>query len=212
MDFQPNIAIIFAECMQQQCCGVAALLTVDGWSCICMCTCLLLLAGNIFDQKTSKPLEHTRCEVLTPITVVPCRIFRKEAKLDWMYAGSLAAKHEAQARQDAAAATAAAAPAAPPTAGVPTAAAMQHQVQQQEQPLASAAAARHQNDDLSRAERAVQLPSFMAADTPASQNEQWARLHNDPLLAIKKQEQDALKKVRENPIKMQQILKEVGRQ
>lgn len=103
-----------------------------------------------------------------------------------MYAGSLAAKHAATGGSSAAA-----------PAG-----------QQQEQPLLSKAPAA--DEHLSRAERAAKLPSFLAADTPASQNEQWARLNNDPLLAIKKQEQDALKRVRENPIKMQQILKEVG--
>lgn len=107
-----------------------------------------------------------------------------------MYAGSLAAKH-------AAATTAGTAPA--PAAAAPT---------QQEQPLMGKQPA--PNEQLSRAERAAQLPSFLTTDTPASLNEAWARLNNDPLLAIKKQEQDALKRVKENPIKMQQILKEVG--
>lgn len=102
-----------------------------------------------------------------------------------MYAGSLAAKHAAD-----------------------TAAAGQPPPQQQEEaPLSKAPAP---DEHLSRAERAVQLPSFLTTDTPASQNEAWARLNNDPLLAIKKQEQDALKRVRQNPIKMQQILKEVS--
>lgn len=65
------------------------------------------------------------------------------------------------------------------------------------------------DEHLSRAERASMLPSFMAAGAPTSQNEQWARMTNDPLLAIKQQEQEALKRVRHNPIKMQQIMKEV---
>jgi hypothetical protein len=102
-----------------------------------------------------------------------------------MYAGSLAAKH--------AAATGAAS----------------SQQQPAEQPLMGKQPAA--DEHLSRAERAAALPSLLAAATPASQNEAWARLNNDPLLAIKKQEQDALKRVRENPVKMQQILKEVRR-
>ncbi len=68
------------------------------------------------------------------------------------------------------------------------------------------------DEHMSRAEQAARLPSFMAAGAPASQNEQWARMTNDPLLAIKQQEQEALKRVKQNPIKMQQILKEVGAQ
>ena len=64
-------------------------------------------------------------------------------------------------------------------------------------------------ENLSRAEQAAMLPSFMATGAPTSQNEQWARMTNDPLLAIKQQEQEALKRVKQNPIKMQQILKEV---
>jgi hypothetical protein len=99
-----------------------------------------------------------------------------------MYAGSLAAKHAA-------------------AAGA--------QQQPAEQPLMGKQPAA--DEHLSRAERAAALPSLLGAATPASQNEQWARLNNDPLLAIKKQEQDALKRVRENPVKMQQILKEVRR-
>jgi hypothetical protein len=65
------------------------------------------------------------------------------------------------------------------------------------------------DEHLSRAEQASRLPSFMAAGAPTSQNEQWARMTNDPLLAIKQQEQEALKRVKHNPVKMQQILKEV---
>lgn len=29
------------------------------------------------------------------------------------------------------------------------------------------------------------LPTFYAEDTPASANETWARLHNDPLFAVR---------------------------
>ena len=33
-------------------------------------------------------------------------------------------------------------------------------------------------------EAPVQLPAFLAEDTPASANEVWVRLHNDPLFAV----------------------------
>jgi hypothetical protein len=123
-----------------------------------------------------------------------------------MYAGSLAAKHEAQTRQDAAAAAAGgSSAAAAAAAGLPTA--MEKQQQQQEALLMGKQPAPEEN--LSRAEQAAMLPSFMATGAPTSQNEQWARMTNDPLLAIKQQEQEALKRVKQNPIKMQQILKEV---
>lgn len=39
--------------------------------------------------------------------------------------------------------------------------------------------------EVSRAERASLLPSFYAEDTPASANETWARLHNDPMFAVR---------------------------
>jgi hypothetical protein len=131
--------------------------------------------------------------------------------MDWMYAGSMLAKHEANTRlDDAAAAAAGAGPsstAAAAAAGVPTALEKQQQ-QQQEAPLMGKQPA--PDEHLSRAEQAARLPSFMASGAPTSQNEQWARMTNDPLLAIKQQEQEALKRVKHNPVKMQQILKEVS--
>lgn len=38
---------------------------------------------------------------------------------------------------------------------------------------------------LRQCEQATQLPSFMTSATPASQNEAWARLNNDPLLLVR---------------------------
>eukprot|EP00240_Pyramimonas_obovata_P004754 CAMPEP_0118957582 /NCGR_PEP_ID=MMETSP1169-20130426/62180_1 /TAXON_ID=36882 /ORGANISM="Pyramimonas obovata, Strain CCMP722" /LENGTH=424 /DNA_ID=CAMNT_0006905671 /DNA_START=995 /DNA_END=2267 /DNA_ORIENTATION=+ len=46
-------------------------------------------------------------------------------------------------------------------------------------------------------------------DTPKSMNEQWARLNNDPMLMIKQMEMERLKHVKNNPVKMAQIKKEV---
>ncbi len=106
-----------------------------------------------------------------------------------MYGGGMAAQQGANARQDATAATAAGA----------TAAAAAPLMGREPAP----------NENLSRAERASLLPSFMATDTPASQNEQWQRLNADPLLAIKRQEAESLKRIKDNPVRMQEILQEV---
>jgi hypothetical protein len=104
-----------------------------------------------------------------------------------MYGAAMGARTDAQARLD-----------------------TQQQQQQQAaaaQPLSKGPAA---DEHLSRAERVTQLPSFYRNDTPQSQNEQWARLNNDPLLLIKRQEQQSLQRIKQNPVKMQEILKEVS--
>jgi Pre-mRNA splicing factor len=64
--------------------------------------------------------------------------------------------------------------------------------------------------EVSRAEQLSLLPTFYAEDTPASANETWARLHSDPLFAIRQQEQSARKKIIQNPVKMHEIKAEVG--
>jgi Pre-mRNA splicing factor/N-terminal domain of CBF1 interacting co-repressor CIR len=125
--------------------------------------------------------------------------YRREERVDWMYGGSMASKKAADAAASGVASAAAGAPTAAATAA---AAAAPHEAPLMGRPPAA-------DEHLSRAERAALLPTFLATATPAGQNEAWARLNNDPLLAIKKQEQDALKRVRENPVKMQAILKEV---
>lgn len=55
---------------------------------------------------------------------------------------------------------------------------------------------------LTRLEVATQLPSFYAEDTPMAANETWARLHADPLLAMKQQERAAKTAVIRNPVTM----------
>ncbi|KAK9846165.1 hypothetical protein WJX84_002742 [Apatococcus fuscideae] len=57
----------------------------------------------------------------------------------------------------------------------------------------------------SKAESVALLPSFYAEDTPASANETWARLHSDPLFAIKQQEIAARKRIMANPVQMDAI-------
>ncbi len=53
------------------------------------------------------------------------------------------------------------------------------------------------------------LPSAYSENTAQSRNEVWSRMQNDPLLAIKRQQQNALKKIRSNPVHMQSIRQEV---
>lgn len=64
--------------------------------------------------------------------------------------------------------------------------------------------------EVPKADTLAALPSFYAEDTPASANETWARLHNDPLFAIKQQELAARKNVVSNPAKMMQLRQQVA--
>lgn len=68
-----------------------------------------------------------------------------------------------------------------------------------------------ESSDLNRADQAVLLPTFYSEDTPASANETWARLHSDPLFAIRQQEQTARKAIVANPVKMDHIKTEVAK-
>jgi len=63
---------------------------------------------------------------------------------------------------------------------------------------------------VSRLEQATLLPSFYAEDTPIAANETWARLHSDPLFAIRQQEQSARKQVIANPVQMMRIKQQVS--
>ena len=58
---------------------------------------------------------------------------------------------------------------------------------------------------LTRLEVATQLPSFYAEDTPMAANETWARLHADPMFAMKQQEIAAKKAVMKNPVMMASV-------
>ncbi len=59
-----------------------------------------------------------------------------------------------------------------------------------------------------RLEQATQLPSFYAEDSVAAANETWARLHADPLFAMKQQEIAARKRVIKNPVLMAAVRQE----
>lgn len=64
-------------------------------------------------------------------------------------------------------------------------------------------------DNLSRAEQAARAQSLFKADTAVGATEAWQRLNNDPMLMIRKQEQESLKRIKQNPVKMQEIWSEV---
>ncbi|KAJ1702445.1 hypothetical protein LUZ63_002224 [Rhynchospora breviuscula] len=50
-------------------------------------------------------------------------------------------------------------------------------------------------------------PGALFEDTPQSANDAWRKLHTDPLLLIRQREQDALARIKNNPIKMAMIKK-----
>lgn len=100
-------------------------------------------------------------------------------RIDWMYSGGMMAKAEADKRSEDA------------MLGV------------------APIEAKEEDKEVTRIEQATLLPSFYAEDTPVAANETWARLHSDPLFAIRQQEQSARKQVVANPAQMQAIKKQV---
>lgn len=53
-------------------------------------------------------------------------------------------------------------------------------------------------------------PGALFEDKPHSANDAWRKLHSDPLLMIRQREQEALAKIKNNPIKMAMIRKSVS--
>ncbi|WOH03802.1 hypothetical protein DCAR_0623202 [Daucus carota subsp. sativus] len=53
------------------------------------------------------------------------------------------------------------------------------------------------------------LPSTQPDDKPQSANDAWRKLHSDPLLLIRQREQEALARVKNNPVKMAMIRESV---
>ncbi|PRQ38446.1 putative CBF1-interacting co-repressor CIR domain, pre-mRNA splicing factor [Rosa chinensis] len=51
--------------------------------------------------------------------------------------------------------------------------------------------------------------ALFAADKPQSANDAWRKLHSDPLLMIKQREQEALSRIKNNPVQMAMIRKQV---
>ncbi|KAI8472763.1 MAG: hypothetical protein J3K34DRAFT_367180 [Monoraphidium minutum] len=114
---------------------------------------------------------------------------RQDGQLDWMYRGQArgGVLSMAEAAAGGGIGTGEAAPA-------------------DEQPLCKPVAP---EENLSRAERAAMAPSLFKADAAVGATEAWQRLNNDPMLMIRKREQEQLKQIKSNPIKMQEIWSEV---
>ena len=53
-------------------------------------------------------------------------------------------------------------------------------------------------------------PGALFEDKPQSANDTWRKLHSDPLLLIRQREQDAIARIKNNPIKMAEIKKSVS--
>ena len=59
-------------------------------------------------------------------------------------------------------------------------------------------------------EQSAAAPGALFVDEkPQSANDQWRKLHSDPLLLIRQQEQAALARIKNNPVKMEMIKKSV---
>ncbi|CAD5187004.1 unnamed protein product [Musa acuminata subsp. malaccensis] len=54
------------------------------------------------------------------------------------------------------------------------------------------------------------VPGALFEDKPQSANDTWRKLHSDPLLLIRQREQEALARIKNNPIKMAMIQKSVS--
>lgn len=54
------------------------------------------------------------------------------------------------------------------------------------------------------------VPGALFEDKPQSANDAWRKLHSDPLLMIRQREQEALAKIKNNPVKMAMIRKSVS--
>jgi hypothetical protein len=53
-------------------------------------------------------------------------------------------------------------------------------------------------------------PGALFENKPQSANDTWRKLHSDPLLLIRQREQDAIARIKNNPIKMAEIKKSVS--
>ncbi|XP_065049730.1 uncharacterized protein LOC135679666 isoform X3 [Musa acuminata AAA Group] len=62
---------------------------------------------------------------------------------------------------------------------------------------------------LGRHDSLVAVPGALFEDKPQSANDTWRKLHSDPLLLIRQREQEALARIKNNPIKMAMIKKSV---
>ncbi|XP_061354219.1 uncharacterized protein LOC133298857 isoform X2 [Gastrolobium bilobum] len=61
----------------------------------------------------------------------------------------------------------------------------------------------------SASKEGASVPGALFEDKPQSANDAWRKLHSDPLLMIRQREQEALAKIKNNPVKMAMIRKSV---
>lgn len=61
----------------------------------------------------------------------------------------------------------------------------------------------------SSASKDATVPGALFEEKPQSANDSWRKLHSDPLLMIRQREQEALAKIKNNPVKMAMIRKSV---
>lgn len=54
------------------------------------------------------------------------------------------------------------------------------------------------------------MPGALFEEKPQSANDAWRKLHSDPLLMIRQREQEALARVKNNPVQMAMIRKSVS--
>lgn len=59
-------------------------------------------------------------------------------------------------------------------------------------------------------QQGASVPGALFEDKPQSANDAWRKLHSDPLLMIRQREQEALAKIKNNPVKMAMIKKSVS--
>ncbi|KAJ8545757.1 hypothetical protein K7X08_018340 [Anisodus acutangulus] len=64
-------------------------------------------------------------------------------------------------------------------------------------------------DSSSSAKPQASTPGALFEDKPQSSNDAWRKLHSDPLLMIRQREQEALARVKNNPVQMAMIRKSV---
>lgn len=53
-------------------------------------------------------------------------------------------------------------------------------------------------------------PGALFEEKPQTANDAWRKLHSDPLLLIRQREQEALARIKNNPVKMAMIRKSVS--
>ncbi|GAB2276323.1 hypothetical protein Dimus_011055 [Dionaea muscipula] len=64
-------------------------------------------------------------------------------------------------------------------------------------------------NEASSSSKQASTPGALFEEKPQSANDAWRKLHSDPLLMIRQREQEALAKIKNNPVKMAMIRKSV---